>query len=659
MASDVGLDADADGADGPWSDAKKRAVMKLKSAQVVLFRNVQDSTEVEIQDDITCLVGKNESGKTSFLQALHGLNPAVAKPLSITDYPAWLSKAHKLEGKKLEDERPVRAVFVLDDKERAEVAAEFGDTAKDLTTVTAVRTYGGTLGLEFDFDEAAWVRSFVQQHCGGVLAEAAMPETAVALAAALQAASQTAPTEGEPNHQQEAAAALTKLIQEATDKFTPRVTVERWLEQRVPKFLYFGRYDLLQDTIDIQRIGNATYEALKEDDRIAKALLELSFADVKVATGPDYELRARELNDTANALTLEILDYWTQNTNIRVQIDPEQIGQPNNQSVVKYLHVRLYDSEHMATLPFGERSSGFQWFFSFLCAFSRYRRSHEPVIILLDEPALGLHARAQRDFLRYIEEKLAPRCQVIYTTHSPFMVQPKHLERVRLVEDKGRKEGSKITKDVLSTDADTVFPLQGALGYDLAQSLFVGPYNLVVEGISDFTYLQLLSDHLKKKGGKGLDDRCTIVPVGGAGQVATFAALLGSHVDATVLIDSMKQGNQRLDALVKQGLLKQSRVISVGEITKQTEADIEDLFDVSEYLRLFNEAFKTEYKESDLKGQDPIVRRLARAEGKERFDHGRPAEVLLRKRAELGKLSKETLERFEKLFERINATLPE
>lgn len=81
--------------------------------------------------------------------------------------------------------------------------------------------------------------------------------------------------------------------------------------------------------------------------------------------------------------------------------------------------------------------------------------------------------------------------------------------------------------------------------------------------------------------------------------------------------------------------------------------------EVSEYLRLFNEAFKTEYKESDLTGQDPIVRRLARAEGKDRFDHGRPAEVLLRKCAELGKLSKETLERFEKLFERINATLPE
>ena len=72
-------------------------------------------------------------------------------------------------------------------------------------------------------------------------------------------------------------------------------------------------------------------------------------------------------------------------------------------SVLDELKIRLRDDRHSLSLPFDERSTGFTWFFSFLAAFSAYEDSDAPLIILLDEPGLGLHARAQKDFLRFID----------------------------------------------------------------------------------------------------------------------------------------------------------------------------------------------------------------------------------------------------------------
>jgi predicted ATP-dependent endonuclease of OLD family len=376
---------------------------------------------------------------------------------------------------------------------------------------------------------------------------------------------------------------------------------------------------------------------------------------------PDYERRKRELENVANVLTDDVNIYWTQNPDLRVEPDitTRTESRPDGQhAVLDEMKLRIRDNRHSLTLPFSEHSAGFQWFFSFLSAFSEYERKDPPVVILLDEPAVGLHARAQADFLRFIEERLTKRSQVIYTTHSPFMVQPGKLERVRLVEDRGKEAGSVVTNDVLTRDRDTLFPLQGALGYDLVQHLFVAENNLVVEGTSDYAYLKLISDFLSGKGRTSLDPRWSIVPVGGADLIPTFVALLGNHLKVTVLVDSRKEGHQKLERLAKDGYLVKQRIVLVGDVLGRKTGDIEDLFEENEYLELYNKAFGKKISAKDLKGNDPIVTRLARLEGVERYDHGRPADVLLRERdAILSKLGDETLKRFEELFNRINKTI--
>jgi hypothetical protein len=227
-----------------------------------------------------------------------------------------------------------------------------------------------------------------------------------------------------------------------------------------------------------------------------------------------------------------------------------------------------------------------------------------------------------------------------------------------MVEDHGKEEGSTLSSDVMTRDADTLFPLQGALGYDLVQHLFVAENNLVVEGTSDYAYLKLISDYLAANGRTGLDSRWSIVPVGGADLMPTFVALLGNHLKVTVLVDSRKEGNQRLERMAKDGYLERQRIILVGDVLGRKAGDIEDLFEVDEYVALYNKAFSKALKTDDLQGSDPIVARIARHEGLDRFDHGRPADVMLREReAILTTLSDETLGRFESLFTRINKTL--
>src|SRR5205807_8524690 len=107
-------------------------------------------------------------------------------------------------------------------------------------------------------------------------------------------------------------------------------------------------------------------------------------------------------------------------------------------------------------------------------------------------------------------------------------------------------------------------------------------------------------------------ERWSLVPVGGADLVPSFVALLGHHLEVTVLIDSRREGNQRLQKMADQGILERNRIITVGEVTKTKMADIEDLFTVDEYLNLYNSAFGATIRSSDLNGTDALVSRIAR-----------------------------------------------
>lgn len=636
--------------------------MKLTSVRIRMFRNILDSTEVKIEEKVTCLVGKNESGKSAFLNALWRLKPARSKPeFDIhVHYPAWLEKRHRIEGVNQKESKPVEVWLEWEAADVKVMEEKFGPGVVVAGSKLHLwKNYENNYCWESGCDEKQAVANFVGGHSVPAADAAAYAALADFGALKKKLAVDVEKSKDIADDFKLFTAAQSAVMALLGQEGNFSVAAWRVIEPRLPEFFYFTDYSKLPYSVKIHDVLNN--DKLGDPEATARTLLMLGGTEKDYMLNPDYERRKRELENVANALTEDVNHYWTQNPDLRVQPDITQrtvSNQQGQQSVLDEMKLRIWDNRHSLSLPFTEHSAGFQWFFSFLAAFSEYENRDPPVVILLDEPAVGLHAKAQADFLRFIEERLTKRCQVIYTTHSPFMVQPGRLERVRLVEDRGKEEGAVLSSDVLTRDRDTLFPLQGALGYDLVQHLFVAENNVVVEGTSDYAYLKLISDYLASKGRTSLDPRWSIVPVGGADLIPTFVALLGNHLKVTVLVDSRKEGNQRLERMAQDGYLEKQRIILVGEVLGRKTGDIEDMFEVDEYLGLYNKAFGKSLQAKDLKGNDPIVKRISRLEDVDRYDHGRPADMLLREReVALSKLSEDTLKRFEDLFGRINKTL--
>jgi len=630
--------------------------MKLKSFQVKNFRCINDSSEVPVEGDVTCLVGKNESGKTAVLHALQMLKPDDEDAFDVTqDYPRMRLNTYR----KVHEQSPATPISVTFDFSPDDLNAledEFGYQTVSCLTFKAWRDYRNVFSTDIQVDESRFVTSFVDGISvpdGGTLQLLQGETTINGLVGKLNTLVSKLPNLGE---------SLQKL--RAVQKITLKKEVDDFIfDNLVPSLMYFGEYDVMCGSCRLQdlRLPNDDKPELKT----LKALLELAdiSPDQLQPSSASYEDHKARLESTANIVTDEVFQYWSQNRDLEVELDVSVPGREdscwdNNQ--YPWLYLRVKNRKHRVTVPFDNRSKGFVWFFSFFAKFMHIADQGKPVILLLDEPGLSLHASAQADFLRLINERLAPKHQVIYTTHSPFMVEPDRLNRVRLVEDMD-KIGTTVSSDALRVDSATSFPLQAALGYSMAQSLFVGPNCLLVEGASDLLYLQVMSDIVQRDGLPGLDPKWVIVPVGGADRLAAFATLLGANkINVVTLMDLGSREEQKIKLLVEKHILDRGRILNVGEFLDSgaTAADIEDLFDPEIYLQFVNKAFKVS-KPITVDSLPPGARITKRVKtalesmGINASNHYRAAELAARELPSAD-IPSETLRRFSKLFERIN-----
>jgi predicted ATP-dependent endonuclease of OLD family len=638
-------------------------MLKLKEVKVSKYKSYLETQLVSIEDKITTLVGKNESGKTAFLEAIAKFNyfEKDAKfQFDVTaDYPRNELKKYQRDNEPLE---VIKCTFEISEELLQEISEELGaDVFKTKTFSYGIKYDGSASWYDLSVNEELFLNSYIENST--LTAESIEELKGIKSFKALETLSTTTQTEE-----------VKKLYQELKKDYSDKAfkwpniiqgyIAQNYLKPNFPKFWYFDEYFSLPSRVNINHLqsnqidAELTAEALKT----SKALFELAGIDItKLINASTFETFIAELEATSNEITDQIFEYWSTNENLEIKFEIETIKNSQNPNILeKVLDIRVRNTRHRVSLPLKNRSKGFNWFFSFIVWFSKIQSDgNKNFILLLDEPGLNLHASAQADLLRYIED-LAKEYQVIYTTHSPFMIDSNHLERVRTVYDSDA--GSIISNAIQEKDPDTLFPLQAALGYDIAQNLFISKNNLLVEGPADLLYLSILSSILESEKREGLKESITIVPIGGMDKVSSFISLLrGSKLNIVCLLDSFsdQKGKQRIDDLIKIKIIRDRNVRYFDEFVKTTngKADIEDLFEKAEYLDMFNKAF-TEFRDfavTDLDNKLPnILHQINKLISKASFNHYRPANQLAKMSVDTKFFSKDTLNRFENMFKEIN-----
>ncbi|HZL04656.1 MAG TPA: AAA family ATPase, partial [Coriobacteriia bacterium] len=291
--------------------------MILKDVRIRDYRSVEDSGVAPVEVDVTCLVGKNESGKTAFLQALHLLNPlnpikGKTKYDEVMDYPSRKSSAYK----KTRETAPatvVEALFELEDSEAAQVRADLGPEALKSLSVTVKAGYSHTKTFAAEYDELAVIKHLVAKlevpSAERVAIDTA--KTMTALVAALGAVAE--PT-----------SAVTALLESlGTWRATSlgNYLIDTYWAKWLPVFFYFDDYSTMHGRVSLPHLR--TREAagtLEESEKTFLALLKTVDADLADFETANFERLTRELEGAANGITDQVFEYWTQNKDLRLEI---------------------------------------------------------------------------------------------------------------------------------------------------------------------------------------------------------------------------------------------------------------------------------------------------------------------------------------------------
>jgi predicted ATP-dependent endonuclease of OLD family len=614
--------------------------LTIHEVQVQNYRNIEDSGWVPFEQ-VTALVGRNESGKTAFLKALHKFNAANGETYDPQkDFP----RDRYTRDFKEPADWPVCSVRFKVAKEYAEALKQEHGLDVLITSVEITKNYANA---------ATW------NSTPNVTDDLVPADALITALEKFQKASRRLDSkvveqrERDQKEREKLVATATnlldaagkfnalrseggiKLLTQARDQInalsTPlaatvvedfvgtanallkraqspskRDAVFKALWDKTPVFIYFENYGVLNSAIylphflDEQKVSPndarvrtiaAMFKHVNLSAKEVSALGEEKATAARQAGQAvnrqvieqeerQKEERAIKLNSASNDITARFSAWWRQRRHkIRYHAD----GQ--------YFRIWIADDRRPGVeIELESRSKGFQWFFSFYLVFLvESEDGHKEAVLLLDEPGLHLHPTAQQELIAFFET-LSKSNQLVYSTHSPFLIDGDHLERVRPVTETA-EGNSKIAIGYWPEDRDTIFPLQAAAGYAMVQALFQHKKNVLIEGMGDYYLIYALALLCRATGREGLAPDVYATPCGGAKNVGPIASLfLGQQVRAVVLLDGDDQGRVRKSALTKELYSGHERsVLLLSDVLGVKECEIEDIVGEDNILPILNE----------------------------------------------------------------------
>lgn len=684
--------------------------LTIKQFRVLNYRNINDSGWIPLER-VTAFVGRNESGKTALLKALHKFNPATTEPYNAQrEFPRDRFTAEYRDG----SEWPVCKVeFELSDEFQQELREQLNG-AEIPQKAIMTRYYDGSLKFKYDpevppdlvapselkealnvFAKGARRLSFPGYE------ESEMQEIRTNLAnwadekkdviAGFQDLRTDEGVELLRQVREEAnsfshptSADLIEALNEKVDSLLSRAEytsipeqLNEAVESELPVFIYFENYGILDSAVYLPRFledlrskpQNSRVRTInavfKHVNLTADEIANLGDGEARQARRYNYSVTEDVIQNDQEQVALRSIKLSSASIDISKKFS-QWFGQRRHkiryQADGDYFRIWISDDRRPnVDIELESRSKGFQWFFSFYLLFLvESEEGHKDAVLLLDEPGLHLHPTAQQDLISFFE-RLSEDNPLIYTTHSPFLIDGEHIHRVRPVtEDKTGH--SRISIDGWPNDRETIFPLQAAAGYAMVRGLFQHKKNVLVEGMSDYLYLHSLNLHCHKHGRQGLPDDIYITPCGGTKNVGHIASLFhGQKVRPVVLLDGDDAGRVRRDSLMKELYAgNEKAVLMLGDVLGQEECEIEDIIGEETILAVLSELVgKTVSLRQDDRNRGSLVDQIKCATDRDKIEL--PAgwkpqvahQVVLSWSVESKEIPEDILDRAEMLFKEL------